>query len=578
MAQTSGSGRRREQIAAARAKLRQRLPQVGIRPAAVAVALAFVGYASLLASRAEDAPYPEAPGSSGWTGPYAGAVAGFGFGQSSSSQTAILNGTVNLIPPVAPTSSSPGGLGYMLGGEVGYRWQAGPIVLGTAADFSFGSAGGSASQSGSYNGGPYNATQKSSLDWLATVRGTAGVVPVENMLLYATAGFGLGGITNSSSIEFPSEQFSGSRSMIQPGWVAGMGVEYKLDDYWSVKAQYLHEGFGASSNVSPSNQLNGEQFQSKFAMQDDTFTLGFNYLFGAPAGGGSLSDAAEASYTAQYFSELNYSMGFRYWPSIGSMKYKLGAQSLPPQISELTYKGIGTNSGEIYWRAGHDGGGFVKGYAGLGVTGSGQLKDEDFPPYLTPYSATLSSQSAGSITYGAVDVGYDAFGGEGWRAGPFLGYGLFREQLNAYGCTQVATNPICGPGQISSSVAGISEDAAWNLFRVGLTGEVTLMPNLMLSADFAWIPVGGLAGTDNHWLRTDFTGPINQSGAVNGVQIDVALSYKLKDWLTVGAGARYWQFNANGTSTFQTIYGPSQQVTRFTTERYGPFVQVSVAM
>ena len=79
-------------------------------------------------------------------------------------------------------------------------------------------------------------------------------------------------------------------------------------------------------------------------------------------------------------------------------------------------------------------------------------------------------------------------------------------------------------------------------------------------------------------LRTDLTGPINQSGAVNGVQIDVALSYKLKDWLTVGAGARYWQFNANGTSTFQTIYGPSQQVTRFTTERYGPFVQVSVAM
>jgi opacity protein-like surface antigen len=557
------------------------LPRSAVRPVArVGLAIVLIGITARLASRADDTP-PLLDGTdpTDWGGFYIGAGAGFGSGSATSTQDIVTDGIINPAQPATPSSSHPGGLGALVGGELGYRWQAGRWVFGVGGAFSYGSVGGSASQSGTFANAPFAATQKSTIKWASTARGSVGYSPADNLLVYATGGIGIGEVTNKASVDFATERHSGTRTLLQPVWVAGAGVEYKVSDNWSAKLEYLHEGFGAASNVSPDTLSSGVQYQSKFTVQADTVLIGMNYTFGGANGSEpDRTDSFAGSYSDQYFSELEYELGSRFWLSQGSFAYKLGGETQAPLVSQLNYDGVGAKSAEVFWRVGHPAGPFLKGYLGIGVADTGSLTDQDFPPGINPYSRTNSSQSDGSIAYGAVDVGYDVLSGDGWRAGPFVGYGFLRDQMNAYGCSQTASNPnICG-NHLSPSVLAISEDATWNFVRVGVAGEVTLMPGLLLSGDFAWVPIGGLSGADTHWLRSDITAPTRQSGGVDGVQLEAALRYRFKDWLDVGVGGRYWQLNSRGNSLFQGAFGRSQQDTKFSTERYGPFVQVNVKL
>jgi hypothetical protein len=49
---------------------------------------------------------------------------------------------------------------------------------------------------------------------------------------------------------------------------------------------------------------------------------------------------------------------------------------------------------------------FVKGFVGGGAIGAGTLRDEDFPPFVVPYSSTSSEQRDGRLGYGTIDLGW----------------------------------------------------------------------------------------------------------------------------------------------------------------------------
>jgi hypothetical protein len=280
---------------------------------------------------------------------------------------------------------------------------------------------------------------------------------------------------------------------------------------------------------------------------------------------------------------FTYEVGGRYWVSFGKLSKSLFdiPESSAGMVSRLTYSGLTGQSGEVYGRMDHVSGLMLKGYVGLGVLNKGSLNDEDFAPFINPYSSTLSDQHDGRLGYATVDLGY-AF----WRTpqmgiAGFVGYNFLSEKVNASGCTQIATNPfVCVP-VIPTSVLGITEDAQFHSVRLGLTGEARLFDRLKLTAEAAWLPFTSAQATDAHWLRIgttpgDFSGAIPESGHGQGVQLEAALAYQATANWSFGLGARYWRLDTTGISDFTHAvvgFNGGQQPLDFTTERYGLFLQ-----
>jgi hypothetical protein len=72
--------------------------------------------------------------------------------------------------------------------------------------------------------------------------------------------------------------------------------------------------------------------------------------------------------------------------------------------------------------------------------------------------------------------------------------------------------------------------------------------------------------TDIHYFTF---GPDPASGSGNGVQVEALLSYQLTNVFNVGIGGRWWHYNTAATDSFD-------QLLKYTTDRYGGFVQGSV--
>ena len=92
--------------------------------------------------------------------------------------------------------------GFVGGVQLGYNWQANPVVYGVEGDISL---------SGS-----------DSIDWLASARGRLGYLIQPSLLVYATAGLGL--VSDGDT---------------DAGFVYGLGVEGKLSYMTSARIEYL---------------------------------------------------------------------------------------------------------------------------------------------------------------------------------------------------------------------------------------------------------------------------------------------------------------------------------------------------
>jgi hypothetical protein len=284
---------------------------------------------------------------------------------------------------------------------------------------------------------------------------------------------------------------------------------------------------------------------------------------------------------------FTFEIGARYWYSSGELAKELfdDPRSSTFLNSRLTYYGLNSHAAEVFARAEHDTGSFLKGYAGLSGLDRGSLNDEDFPPALVPYSSTLSAQRDGDLAYFSMDVGYYFFQGPRGRIGLFAGYHYLHEKVQAFGCTQVATHPfVCVPS-IADSILAITEDAKWHSARLGVVADVKLAPRLTLSGEAAVLPYTQIKAFDTHWLRLgtglfDIAGPIPQLGTGYGVQLEALLSYDVTRNFSLGAGARYWHMRTEGRADFEQVivgwpFGAVSQPLDFRSERYGVFVQGS---
>jgi hypothetical protein len=294
------------------------------------------------------------------------------------------------------------------------------------------------------------------------------------------------------------------------------------------------------------------------------------------------ADADVGYYQKRSNLEWQLEVGGRYWYSRGMTQKDLYTTGSAP-ISRLTYDGLSNHSGEFFWRLAHSGGWYFKGFVGGGALSKGTLQDEDFPPFVNPYSDTLSVQTGGNLFYGSFDVGFNFVRGGDFRVGAFIGYHHFKESVDAYGCTQRAPNPfICVPA-IGPTALVISQDNKWNAVRIGIDGAVTFAGRLTLSFDAAIIPFMYLDGADTHWLRVgtnpgDFTGPIPENGQGWGYQLETVLSFQVTPQASIGVGARYWHMESYGHTHFENrVIGQATaaQPVDWSASQYGVFVQGS---
>jgi outer membrane immunogenic protein len=180
-------------------------------------------------TKAPPVPYVDLPFS--WTGFYIGINGGYGFGHSSWSD-----------PLVGTDSGRFHTNGALLGGQLGYNWQMGNVVLGleTDADWANLTGSGTGGVCIADGGGACQTRQ----DWLGTTRARIGYA-FGRWLPYVTGGAAYGDIK--------ADQTNGTSTATRFGWTAGGGVEYSLDRNWSAKVEYLHLDLGTAGFFSAAN-------------------------------------------------------------------------------------------------------------------------------------------------------------------------------------------------------------------------------------------------------------------------------------------------------------------------------------
>lgn len=268
------------------------------------------------------------------------------------------------------------------------------------------------------------------------------------------------------------------------------------------------------------------------------------------------------------FASYAIETGLRYWYSSGQNRYRYFAdQTGTAQVSRLAYGGLTGHSGEMFFRVDALDGPFtnmfVKGYVGAGKISSGSLVDEDFAPFVNPSSKTVSSAS-GQLQYANLDVGFNLLQMERFRLGAFVGYHYWTETVDARGCTQLGANPvICAPA-LGPAVKVVTEQDHWHTGRAGIALETRLWDRLSWQAEvaYAWTRQNA---TDTHYFTF---GRDPASGSGSGFQTETVLNYQLTDSFRLGIGGRWWHLSTDSVDSFN-------QLLRYTTERYGVFVQGS---
>ncbi len=193
--------------------------------------------ALLAASSAEAQEFPNFAAGSGWQGMYAGLHGGYGWGETDSSCLFVPDSPV--FEPCDPLGSYSTD-GVIAGAQIGYNWELAGFVVGLESDISFSDIEGDA-----FFGGKVGESAESSLDWMATLRVRAGALVTDNVLIYGTGGVAWGDWEDG----FVPATTRNSWSNVETGWTAGGGIETKVTEWVSIKAEYLYVDFGDKTHT-----------------------------------------------------------------------------------------------------------------------------------------------------------------------------------------------------------------------------------------------------------------------------------------------------------------------------------------
>ncbi|HTV34583.1 MAG TPA: outer membrane protein [Methylocella sp.] len=195
--------------------------------------LPLAGLATLPALAA-DIPYQSAPPPVAapyappftWAGFYLGVQIGYGWGSDN----------LTVYPWGFGTNYSPNGV--VGGGHLGYNFQVNQFVAGLEGDVE--------GTGISSNFSPGGVLYQTDIPVQGSIRGRVGVA-FDRVLLYATGGAEFAGINTSYTGFGP--YISDSHS--QAGWTVGGGIEYAINNNWSIRAEYRYADLGHLTDPTP---------------------------------------------------------------------------------------------------------------------------------------------------------------------------------------------------------------------------------------------------------------------------------------------------------------------------------------
>jgi outer membrane immunogenic protein len=215
--------------------------------------------AAAASARAADIPYGQGAYASSvpvftWTGLYLGGQIGYLWSGNSfyGSGPGYAFSGVSYVPN-----------GVAGGAHVGYNIQFNQAVLGVEGDID----GTGANKT--YGWGPV--VYGSRLPLQGTIRVRLGFA-LDRALFYATGGAAFAGVTNSYQSFFGYNAIG--RSLV--GWTIGGGLEYAINNNWSIRAEYRYADFGSSTDY-PFPALPGGAVTHHTT--ENTVRAGFSYKF-----------------------------------------------------------------------------------------------------------------------------------------------------------------------------------------------------------------------------------------------------------------------------------------------------------
>jgi len=495
-----------------------------------------------------------------WDGLYFGAKWGYGFG---TMKWRDPRGHYSLSSNDVSADSDNDGL---LGGiQIGYNKQYGSTVIGIESDVNVGKLVGYAACGATVGVGGSGDTCGNKTDLLASLTGRLGFAAGRS-LLYVKGGGAYSHtqttVTNYSYSPIPPASSSSGRL----GWTVGTGFSYAISPHWFVNAEYAYYDFGKQTHTSGTG-ANAGSFS--IGQVQHVASFGLNYRLGE-AGGNGQSFAISDELSGEFGTRIGYSSG--------RFQKKLYDGLEPHQLySILTWPKQDGMALEAFARINHSTGWFVKGTLGGVDVGSGKMNDEDTEAAMSPdpYSNTVSSTRNGRSSYGTLDVGHTFWRAKDKTFGGFIGYGYYHQQLNAYGCEQVAGSVVCVPaGLVKPSALILSQTETWNALRLGLTGSIMLTDRLNFSGEIAWLPYASLSAKDNHWFRPDINPLVEKGHGSKSYQIESTLSYAVNRQWKIGAGVRYLSLMAKGSTQFPNPTYP-RSPEKFESSRFNAFLQAS---
>jgi outer membrane immunogenic protein len=209
-----------------------------------------------------------------WTGFYVGVNGGYGFDDKSGTIT-----FTNALPQVFTAARSIDASGGFGGGQIGYNWQSGQLVLGIEADFQGADMRGTFSNS-TVTGFADIWAGRREVNSFGTVRGRLGY-SFGQVLLYGTGGFAYGDVREKLVRTGPAgaEAVSVSDDSVRTGFVVGGGLEYALSPAWSAKVEYQFFDLGRErlfGSYASGLGIHTNELDNTFG----TVRVGLNYKFG----------------------------------------------------------------------------------------------------------------------------------------------------------------------------------------------------------------------------------------------------------------------------------------------------------
>ncbi|MCA3565354.1 MAG: porin family protein [Methylocystis sp.] len=189
-----------------------------------------------------------------WTGFYVGLNAGYTWSNDNNLTVAAsanpIVGNNILNSGAIPRSVGLSRDGFLGGAQIGYNYQfAGTgVVLGVETDIQFADARSSTNVANPLVGSSLNA--KAQTNYFGTVRARLGYAVMPQMLLYITGGLAYGEANTTFTGQVATGQtYQFSTSTVRTGWTIGGGIEYALNNNWTVRGEYLFYDLGNNNGT-----------------------------------------------------------------------------------------------------------------------------------------------------------------------------------------------------------------------------------------------------------------------------------------------------------------------------------------